>query len=69
MQKEKIIVSDKNRDNITSVYCHRLLDDMDFDTLYNFAYQMLVDNKSGLTNKMLEEQINDYYPELLEDFE
>jgi hypothetical protein len=39
---------------------------MDFDTLYSFAYQMLVDNKSGLTNKMLEEQIADYYPDLLE---
>jgi hypothetical protein len=66
MQKEKIIVDDNNRQDITSVYCRRLLDDMDFDTLYNFAYQMLVDNKSGLTNKMLEEQIVDYYPDLLE---
>jgi hypothetical protein len=66
MQKEGIIVDDKNRQDITSVYCHRLLDDMDFDTLYNFAHQMLVDNKSGLTNKMLEDQILDYYPDLLE---
>lgn len=66
MQKERIIVDEKNRQDITSVYCRRLLDDMDFDTLYNFAYQMLVDNKSGLTNKMLEEQIVDYYPDLLE---
>jgi hypothetical protein len=66
MQKEKIIVDDNNRQDITSVYCRRLLDDMDFDTLYNFAYQMLVDNKSGLTNEMLEEQIVDYYPDLLE---
>ena len=66
MQKEKIIVDDNNRVDITSTYCHRLLDDMDFDTLYSFAYQMLVDNKSGLTNKMLEEQITDYYPDLLE---
>jgi hypothetical protein len=59
-------VTNENRQDITSVYCHRLLDDMDFDTLYSFAYQMLVDNKSGLTNKMLEDQINDYYPDLLE---
>ena len=66
MQKEKIIVTDKNRQEITSDYCHRLLDDMDFNTLYTFAYQMLVDSKSGLTNKMLEEQIVDYYPDLLE---
>ncbi len=66
MQKERIIVDEKNRQDITSVYCRRLLDDMDFDTLYNFAYQMLVDNKSGLTNKMLEDQIVDYYPDLLD---
>lgn len=66
MQKEKIIVTDENREKITNIYCNRLLDDMDFDTLYNFAYQMLVDNKSGLTNKMLEEQIVDYYPDILE---
>lgn len=69
MQKEKIIVTDKNRQDITSVYCHRLLDDMDFDTLYSFAYDMLRDNKEGLTNEQLENQIVDYYPELLEDFE
>jgi hypothetical protein len=66
MQKEIIKVDDNNRVDITSVYCHRLLDDMDFDTLYTFAYQMLVDNKSGLTNEMLEEQIVDYYPDILE---
>jgi len=58
-------ITDENRGDITTVYCHRLLDDMDFNTLYTFAYQMLVDNKSGLTNKMLEEQIVDYYPDLL----
>jgi hypothetical protein len=62
----KTTVTNENRADITSVYCHRLLDDMDFNTLYSFAYHMLVDNKSGLTNKMLEEQINDYYPDILE---
>jgi hypothetical protein len=62
-----MIITDSNRNDITSIYCHRLLDDMDFDTLYNFAYQMLVDNKSELTNIMLKDQISDYYPDLLED--
>ena len=66
MQKKKIIVDDKNRFYITNIYCHRLLSDMDFDTLYSFAYQMLKDNKEGLTNKMLEDQISDYYPDILE---
>jgi len=66
MQKKKIIVDDKNRFYITNIYCHRLLDDMDFDTLYSFAYHMLKDNKEDLTNEMLENQIKDYYPDLLE---
>jgi len=66
MQKKKIIVTDNNRQDITSDYCHRLLDDMDFNTLYNFAYDMLYDNKKGLTNEQLTNQINDYYPDLLE---
>lgn len=67
MQREKLCVTDENREKITSIYCNRLLDDMDFSTLYCFAYDMLVDNKSGLTNKMLEEQISDYYPDILEE--
>jgi len=59
-------VTDENRQEIMSTYCSRLLDDMDFSTLYCFAFDMLKDSKSGLTNKMLEEQIVDYYPDLLE---
>ena len=59
-------VTNENRLDITSVYCHRLLDDMDFDTLYSFAYDMLRDNKEGLTNEQLQNQIIDYYPDILE---
>ena len=66
MQKEKIIVDDKNRHAFVTSYCTKLLDDMDFNTLYNFAYDMLYDNKKGLTNEQLTNQINDYYPDLLE---
>jgi len=66
MQKEKIIVTDENRHAFVTSYCTKLLDDMDFDTLYCFAYDMLYDNKKGLTNEQLTNQINDYYPDLLE---
>jgi hypothetical protein len=59
-------VTNETRADITSIYCHRLLDDMDFDTLYSFAYNMLKDKKEGLTNEMLENQIQDYYPDILE---
>lgn len=67
MQKRMLSVHDDNRDDIMSVYCHRLLDDMDFDTLYSFAYAMLKDNKSGLTNDQLKNEIVDYYPDILEE--
>jgi len=66
MQKEKIIVDDKNREKIIDIYCKRLLDDMDFNSLHCFALHMLKDNKEGLTNKTLEDQILDYYPDLLD---
>jgi hypothetical protein len=48
-------------------YASRLLDDMDFDTLYGFAYDMLKDSKEGLTNEQLTNQISDYYPDILEE--
>jgi hypothetical protein len=66
MQKEKIIVTDENRQDITSVYCHRLLDDMDFDTLYSFAYDMLRDSKNEYNNEQLTTEISEYYPDILE---
>lgn len=67
MQKKIIKVTNENRDDIMDSYVSRLLDDMDFDTLYSFAYDMLKDNKSGLTNDQLTNQISDYYPDILEE--
>jgi hypothetical protein len=61
-----IMVTDKNRDDIIRVYASRLLDDMDFDTLYSFAYERLVDSKDLMDNEPLEQEILDYYPEILE---
>lgn len=60
-------VTDKNREDIIRVYASRLLDDMDFDTLYSFAYEQLVESKSLMDNEPLENEIKDYYPEILED--
>lgn len=60
-------VTDKNREDIIRVYASRLLDDMDFDTLYSFAYEQLVESKGLMDNEPLENEIKDYYPEILED--
>jgi hypothetical protein len=62
-----IMVNDKNREDIIRVYASRLLDDMDFDTLYSFAYEQLVESKGLMDNEPLENEIKDYYPEILED--
>lgn len=62
-----ISITDKNRDDIIRIYAYRLLDDMDFDTLYSFAYERLVDSKDLMDNEPLENEIKEYYPEILED--
>jgi len=67
MQKKMICVTNKNRNIIMDAYASRLLDDMDFDTLYGFAYDMLKDSKEDLTNEQLTNQISDYYPDILEE--
>ena len=67
MQERMIKVTDENRTVIMDRYVSRVLDDMEYNTLYSFAYDMLMDNKSGLTNDQLTNQISDYYPDILED--
>ena len=62
-----INVTDKTREDIIRVYASRLLDDMDFDTLYAFAYEQLVESKSLMDNEFLENEIKDYCPDILED--
>jgi len=61
------MVTDKNRDVIIQSYASRILDDMDFDTLYVFAYEQLVDSKGLMNNEPLENEILEFYPEILEE--
>lgn len=62
-----IKITDSNRDEIIHTYCEKLLDDMDSETLYQFAYDMLSQSKDLMDNKPLEDEILDYYPDILED--
>ena len=61
-----IQVTDRNRDDIIRVYASRLLDNMDWDTLYSFAYHNLVESKNLMDNIPLEDEIKDYCPDILE---
>jgi len=60
-------ITDQNREDVIRSYCHRLLDDMDWDTMYSFAYSMLKNDKDDYNNEQLESEIKDYYPDILSD--
>jgi len=60
-----ITVTDKNRDDIIRVYASSILDSMDFDTLYSWAYEKLVESKDLMDNIPLEDEIKEFYPEIL----
>lgn len=63
-----IIVTDKNRDDIIRSYAHEILDSMDWDSLYTFAYECLVEKKELLDNKPLEDEILEIYPDILDEW-
>ena len=67
MQSKMINITDKNRNDIIRVYASRLLDDMNTDALYSFAYSMLIDSKEKMTNSNIEEEIMNYCPDILEE--
>jgi hypothetical protein len=62
-----IMVTDKNRDDIIRSYAHSLLDSMDFDTIYSFAYETLVQSKDLMDNEPLEQEILEFDPEILKE--
>lgn len=59
-------VTDTNRDMIIEEYACAVLNGMDFSSLWDFAFECLVEKKDLLTNDVLQDEIVDYYPEILE---
>lgn len=55
-----------NRDELIDEYASRILDGMDQKELEMFAYDCLVDRLSQYDTDTLHQEIQDYYPELLE---
>lgn len=62
-------VTDKNRDRIIEEYASQLIDGMDWDSLYSFAYEQLVQSKDLMDNIPLENEILEYCPHILNDQE
>ena len=62
-----IKVTDKNRDQIIEEYASQLIDNMDWDSLYTFAYEQIVQSKELMDNEPLENEIIEFCPNILED--
>lgn len=62
-----IKIDSTNRMDIVRSYAYELLDDMDWDTLYSFAYEQLVKEKESIDNNSLTKEILEFRPSILED--
>jgi hypothetical protein len=61
-----IQVTDKNREKILDQYAESVLDGMDFQSLWELAYNHIRDSKDLMENEALENEILELYPEILE---
>jgi len=56
-----------NRTDLQEAYIHQLIDGMDMKTMEQFVYDTLNDNLNTYSEAELITEVEDYYPELLED--
>lgn len=61
-----IPVTDKNRDEIIEKYATYLLDSMDFQAVWELAYESIHNSKDLMENEALENEILDYCPNMLQ---
>ena len=63
-----IVINDKpiDKDELVSDYASRIVDGMDIDTLCQLAYDLIVAEKSEYEEAELLAEIEEYYPDLLE---
>ena len=56
-----------DRDSLQEAYIQNLIDGMDYKTMERFVYDTLTENLTDYTDEELIGEVNDYYPELLEE--
>ena len=56
-----------DRDELQNEYIERIIDGMDHKTMYQYIFDMLEQNFEQYTVDELIHEIEDYYPDLLED--
>lgn len=58
-----------DRDKITEKYASQVVESMDVDSLVEFAYDTIVENLNDYTIQELIEEVENYDPDLLDEFE
>ena len=58
-----------DRDKITEKYASQVVESMDVDSLVEFAYNTIVENLNDYTIQELIEEVENYDPDLLDEFE
>jgi len=61
-----IKVNDKNREGLIDSYIDQTLDSMDLNCVLQLAREYLENNLKEYSNEQLEKEIEEYYPDLLE---
>ena len=56
-----------NREELQAAYINQIIDGMDLKDLIALVYDQLDENLDGYSDKELIEEIEEYYPELLEE--
>jgi len=56
-----------NRTDLLEAYIQQVIDSMDFKTMERFVYDTLQESFSGYSDEELIAEVEEYYPELLED--
>lgn len=59
-------ISHKNKKEIIELYVTNILSDMDINTLYALAFDCVAEKKTSMTNEILEKEILQFYPDLLD---
>lgn len=62
-----IKVNDKNREGLIDSYIDQTLDSMDLNSVLQLAREYLENNLKEYSNEQLEKEIEEYYPDLLQE--
>ena len=60
-------LTDMNRSELQESYIESIIDGMDHKTMYQYVYDNLADHLDKYSEQELITEVEDYYPELLEE--